>query len=120
MNGRVDEFRRALLPISLRATAGDNPTTVEAWIDTGFTGDLVLPQTLVTRLRLPIVSQVDVGLADGSDSILNSFAAFVDWFGERRQIEVIANNGKFPLLGAGLLAGHRLVIDYNTLAIEIQ
>lgn len=120
MTGQVDAFRRPLLPISLRADSAASPVKVEAWIDTGFTGDLVLPQSLVTALQLLIVSRVDVGLADGSEAVLDTFAAYVDWFGELRRIEVIANTGQYPLLGAGLLAGHRLLIDYNACSLEIE
>ncbi len=44
MNGRVDEFGRALMAVSVRPPDVDESQEVEAWIDTGFNGDLVLPQ----------------------------------------------------------------------------
>jgi predicted aspartyl protease len=50
--GRVTATREALL--RLRLSAGE---TVECLIDTGFTGALMLPQALVTRLNLTIVGR---------------------------------------------------------------
>lgn len=52
--------------------------------------------------------------------MLESFACLLDWFGEHRPVEVIANDGAFPLLGIGLLIGHRLVIDYTQLNVTID
>ena len=44
MNGRVDDDRRALLPITIRANLKTEPTSVEAWIDTAFMGTSYSPQ----------------------------------------------------------------------------
>jgi hypothetical protein len=40
--------------------------------------------------------------------------------GSEMQVEAIANNGQLPLLGVGLLRGHKLVIDYITRDVLIQ
>ena len=37
----------------------------------------------------------------------------LEWLGQWKRIEVIANQGQFPLLGVGLLMGHSLHIDYQ-------
>jgi hypothetical protein len=52
--------------------------------------------------------------------MLESFACVLNWFGESRPVEVIANDGEFPLLGVGLLLGHRLVIDYMQSTVTIE
>jgi predicted aspartyl protease len=44
MIGRVDNSGRALLGIDVGAESASAMSSVEAWIDTGFTGDLVLPR----------------------------------------------------------------------------
>ena len=44
MNGFVDTNGRALIQIDLRPTRIQKATPIEVWIDTGFTGDLVLPK----------------------------------------------------------------------------
>ena len=45
--GRIDEFGRALLLLSMRATPNAASQTIEVWVDTGFTGELVLSELLV-------------------------------------------------------------------------
>ncbi len=86
---------------------------MDAWIDTGFTGELVLPQMHVTSLGLPLGTPVQAGLADGSVITLQAYVCLVEWFGVWKQIETVANTGQFPLLGVGLLQGHELSIDYR-------
>ena len=49
-----------------------------------------------------------------------SDSCIVEWFGMWKQIEVIASQGTFPLLGVGLLAGHHLEIDYKVLPLTIE
>jgi hypothetical protein len=44
----------------------------------------------------------------------------VDWFGEVVAAQVIANEGKVPLLGTEFLANHRLVVDYVERTVTID
>jgi hypothetical protein len=44
----------------------------------------------------------------------------IAWIDGEREIEVIANNGRLPLLGIGLLRGRRLTIDYESGSLSIE
>ena len=112
MTGLVDNSGRALLRIRLRDPVSATEFELDSWIDTGFTGELVIPLQQVVRFNLPLGSAIRAGLADGSEVELNAYTCLLDWFGEWKQIEVIANEGQFPLLGVGLLLDHALYIDY--------
>jgi clan AA aspartic protease len=114
MIGTVDTSGRALLTIELRRDPQSTPAAVDVWIDTGFTGDLVMPQSSINRLPLQRSGSVDAILADGSQIQLATYTCFVNWFGEERRLEVIANDGDFPLLGVGLLLDLDLRINYHT------
>lgn len=70
MNGVVDASGRALLEIELQSTAAAEPVKLSVWIDTGFTGDLVVPQSLVDELNLAQSGSVGAVLAD--DQIIDS------------------------------------------------
>ncbi len=85
---------------------------VTAWIDTAFDGHLVFAAHLIDRLGLDSLVETEAILADGSKVALETFIAFADWFGQRIPVQVIANEGKFPLLGTELLAGRELSISY--------
>lgn len=108
-----------MLEIQLRPNSGDLFQTVSVWIDTGFTGDLVLPKTIVNELGLNPSGTVDGILADGSQTVLTTYHCEIDWFGRTRNLEVIANSGTTPLLDVGLLLAKELVVDYTNLALTL-
>ncbi len=120
MNGEVDQFGRALIAVSMRLSDDGVAHQIKAWIDTGFTGDLVLPQQQIDDLGLPLSGTVKAVLADGSQVVLKRYSCRIDWMGETRDLEVVANAGELPLLGVGLLAGFDLHISYRTGTISIE
>lgn len=119
MKGAIDSEGRALLPIRLRESGSAVELTVEAWIDTGFTGELVLPQLLANQLGLAPGLAIRATLADGSEVILDTFSCMLEWYGEWKLIEIIVNSGQFPLMGVGLLRGKVLHADYLQNTLEL-
>ncbi len=119
MRGVVDNGGRALVTVELRKSAGANAATSEVWIDTGFTGDLVLPTSAIESLGLEPSGSVDATLADGSQIALSTYSCVIEWFGNIQTLEIIANDGECPLLGVGLLLGLGLRIDYRNLLLEL-
>ena len=120
MNGVVDEFGRALIPLEIRANQDADPSEINAWIDTAFNGELVLPRPMVEAMKLEQTAGIEAKLADGNAVLMESFTCLLNWFGQIHRVEAIANDGEFPLLGIGLLIGHRLMIDYNDLTVTIK
>ena len=120
MNGLVDEFGRALLNLKIRSTGNEDPFEFTVWVDTAFNGELVVPHAMIESLGLEQSGGILARLADGNEVTLESYACILDWFGDQRAVEVIANNGQVPLLGIGLLIGHRLVVDYTDLIFSLE
>ena len=120
MNGHVDDSRRALLELQIGNTPADQPTTITVWIDTAFDGFVVFSKSLIDRLKLDQEAATEAILADGSRVTLESYVCYVDWFGEVVAAQVIANEGKLPLLGTELLANRRLVVDYANGSISLS
>jgi len=120
MNGSVNSSGRALVSISVRASDVAAAHEIQVWIDTGFNGDLVLPRQQIEDLALPLSGTVKAILADGSEITLRRYVCLIDWFGEERDLEVVANEGEYPLLGVGLLLGHDLRISYRSGEITIE
>ena len=120
MTGTVDAEGRALMTIDLRHPSGGPSTPIVVWVDSAFSADLVMPRSQIASLGLPVHQTVQSVLGDGSTVKLDTYHAELDWFGAWRQIEVIANDGRFPLLGVGLLRGRILHIDYaaGTLTLD--
>ena len=120
MKGRVDRLGRALVTVSVRPAASAAAHEIQVWIDTGFNGDVVLPQQQIEDLALSESGTVKAILANGSEVTLRRYVCLIDWFGEERDLEVVANEGEFPLLGVGLLLGHDLRISYRSGEITIK
>ena len=120
MNGQVDRSDRALIALKIRPTLAAHSIELTAWIDTAFTGELVVPRSFIDELGLPQSSAVMAGLADGTEAVLDTFSCIVEWFDEERFIEVIESDGQFALLGVGLLQGSKLEIDYRLRTVSIN
>ena len=83
---------------------------VEAVIDTGFTGYLTLPPSIIAALQLTWLGREQGILADGSVDFFDVYRAAVIWNGQPRAVEIEAVNAE-PLVGMTLLERHSLRID---------
>jgi clan AA aspartic protease len=79
-------------------------------IDTGFSGFLSLPSTIITTLDLPWSASDIATLGDGSETIFDLYTTTVIWDGQYRDIYVVESETE-PLIGMSLLYGYRLQID---------
>ncbi len=109
IEGRVNANGEATIHLVLRGLAGEEQT-VEAIIDTGFTGYLTLPAAVIARLGLSWAGRAQALLADGSLHVFDMYIGTVMWNGRYRTIEVDEADTE-PLAGMGLLRGHRLRVD---------
>jgi clan AA aspartic protease len=119
MQGFVNQNCEAMLPI---VVGHDNKPTqlVEALIDTGFTGFLSLPLSMIESLGLPWLFSDSVTLGDGSEVIFQMYRATVIWDGKFKVVDVAASESE-PLLGMSLLYGFKLqveAVERGTVTIE--
>ncbi len=120
MIGVVDDKGRALLEVAVSANAVDPSDAITAWIDTAFDGHLVFSHQLIEKLDLDPLVETDAILADGSIVVLKTYVCFLDWFGQQIPLQVIANEGRFPLLGTALLDERVLHIDYHQKSLTLD
>lgn len=109
ITGHVNTDREAVVSVVVRGSEGQEQT-VEAIIDTGFTGRITLPPHLIAALGLQYRGQGWVVLGDGSESQFDIFEAGVVWGGKLLLVAVEAAETE-PLVGMRLLAGHELAIQ---------
>lgn len=112
MIGRIDEHNRALIDLTVTKQPESPVSTITAWIDTAFDGFLVLSHQQIHNLELEQLAKTEAILADGTVAVFDTFLCYVNWFDVLLPIQVMANDGKFPLLGTGLLELRRLNLDY--------
>ena len=100
------------MDVVVRGPAGAE-RRVSAGVDTGFTGALTLPSTLVRELSLAYLIEQRALLADGREVVVNVHEATVVWDGRARQVRVLATGGT-PLVGMALLHGYELSMQVVT------
>lgn len=111
VSGEVTAEREAVLRLPVFGPEGEN-VTVEAVLDTGFTGHLTLPPGIVIELGLPLLGSRRSILADGSRVALDVHRAEVLWDGRRRRVQVLATGeAGGALAGMALIWNHRMVLN---------
>ncbi|MCG9890550.1 MAG: clan AA aspartic protease [Thermosynechococcaceae cyanobacterium MS004] len=109
MLGTVNANREAVIQL---AVIGKNQKRqgIKAVIDTGYTGFLTLPSTVIEALALTWYMQQEGVLGDGSLCIFNVYEALVIWDGQLKSVEINESETE-PLVGMGLLEGYELKIE---------
>ncbi len=109
ITGKVNAELEAIVRLEVAGPNGRRHG-VDAVIDTGFSGHLTLPDSVIDSLALTWLGREPGILADGRTDLFEVFAAEVLWDGNRRAIEIQAANTQ-PLVGMSLLHRHSLFID---------
>ena len=120
MNGHVDDSLRALVNVPVKSEPAGKSTSIDVWIDTAFDGHFVFSAGLIDELGLETLVETEAILADGTKVTLETFVAYMDWFGELIPVQVVANEGQYPLLGTALLADRQLNIDYLNATVDLS
>ena len=108
MQGYVNENYEAVLTVVVKN--GNKFKSINAVIDTGFTGFLSLPIAIITELDLSWNYRDRGTLGDGSETLFDIYDAMVIWNGQYREIEV--NRAETdPLIGMSLFRSYRLQIN---------
>lgn len=108
MQGRVNQNCEAMLSVAIKNV--DIMKSVDAVIDTGFSGFLTLPSGIIAELDLTWKGRDVATLGDGTSCIFEVYIASVIWDGEYRAID-INESETVPLIGMRLLRGYDLRIQ---------
>ena len=109
--GAVNLLRRPAINIAL-IDGNEQEQSIEAHLDTGFTGNLTLPIAAIAQLELPFIGNTNFRIGDGVLTRFELYEATIRWQGDHRTINVLASE-VFPLIGVGLLWGNNLSVDFR-------
>ena len=109
ISGQIAELGLAWLPIRIRDGNG-GWQILRCVVDTGFTGQLVLPESAVRRLALNLNNETRVTPAAGPTVLTLAGSVLIDWM-ERIMPARVVQAGTHPLLGMSLLWNHHIAID---------
>jgi predicted aspartyl protease len=107
--GAVNGNREAVIQIALMG-AQKQLRSLPAVIDTGFTGDLMIPEWVVLELEWIYRGVQEAVLGDGSYCDFEVYVGSLIWDGQVRTVEVNAC-ASGVLVGMGLLEGWKLEVE---------
>ena len=107
ITGVVPTGDESIIPVTVHHPGGGT-RHLPAVIDTGFTGALSLPPSVIAALGLGWSGSESAILADGSVRAFAYYDATVEWDDGARAIVVLAAD--YALVGMALLAGCELTI----------
>ena len=109
ISGRVDALRQARVALEIVDNDGQFHS-IEAVIDTGFTGYLTLTPELISRIGLQRRPSIEISLAARVSRRLRSYRGEVIWHERPRVVRILEAPGT-PLLGMRLLSDSQLTIQ---------
>ena len=109
MRGVVSPSCEAMIRFAIGNKNGQLQT-IDAVIDTGYTGFLSVSSEIIITLNLPWTGIDRVTLGDGSETTFKVYAGRIIWDGEYRDIPVNESETE-PLVGMSLLYGYDLRIQ---------
>lgn len=109
ITGIVTSFREAVISLIVQGEEGTEQQ-IDAVIDTGYNGALALSLARIEELRLPWRRRGRALLADGRETIFDTYETTVLWDGQPRRIAIDAVEAD-PLVGMALLQGYELTMQ---------
>jgi clan AA aspartic protease len=99
--GVVNAALEATVRLTIQAASGQ-AHEVEAVVDTGFSGYLTLPPTVIAALQAVWLARQPGILADGGVHIFDVYATTILWDGQPRTVETEVVDAQ-PLIGMALM-----------------
>jgi clan AA aspartic protease len=117
VNGKINENFESIIPLEIVTETGFEQ--IEVVIDTGFDGDLVLPQNLISRLNLIYLFSTRIDLVGETNKEVDFFRGQIKWLNnEIISVEIIQDESF--LIGTNLLKYGKLWVDYQSGKVLIK
>ena len=109
ISGVVTTDREAIVRLAVFGKQSQQER-ISAVVDSGFTGFLSLPRSMIHDLELPWLTESRAILGDGNEVVFDVFRATVNW--DRRRIDIIVHAAETtPLIGMSLLEGFEFTMQ---------
>lgn len=115
--GEIDEYNN--VRIQSEIIGGYKTVEYAAVFDSGFTGDLVLPQSMAVEIGLQHSGVAEVELADGSIHVYELYLCKVE-IGDVVQDAATLILGEEVLLGMGLMGPFHICMSIGTAEVIIE
>lgn len=80
-------------------------------VDSGFNGELILPEPWVRKLGFKRRGSIEIELANGSGVRMTTYRGTILWFGQRKTVTVQMTKSNEGLLGTEMFRGGTVELD---------
>jgi len=108
-----------MVTLKLLSNEGEE-VDVPSMVDTGYNGDIILPESKINEMRLEYLGKSWGELADGDVSEMKLFKGRLKWFNADKEVLVGATRSDVALLGTLLLADCELNVNFKDNSVRIQ
>lgn len=108
-----------VINIKLLSSEGEEKE-MPAIIDTGYNGEIIMPQHEIRAMALELLGTIDSELANGKIVGIELFRGRIKWFDQVREVAVGSSQSDDVLLGTLLLADCDLYIDFKKGYVKIK
>lgn len=115
-SGKVNEYLEPIITLELT-----NGAKIDCLVDTGFNGTLFLPREFIEANNLTSIGEQEFNsVAQAESHFAELFVADVRWLGEEFEVRIIAGEYDSALIGAGMMLGAKLEIDYAKFIVAVE
>lgn len=118
IKGHIDDQNNPWLKV---VVIGETQQTIYVIVDTGFTGELMLPKEMAIELGLKKSGVASCQYANGTEKDVLLYSATLKWGSRQQQVTVhVEDNAVSALIGGGLLHNYILQADYKNKQLIIK
>ena len=109
IKGQVNPQLESIIPVTI-LNGDERQHSIQAILDTGFSGHLTLPSGLIDELDLIFIESRRYFLANNAPVNFDLFQAVLDWDNQVRTIHVLSSESN-PLVGMKMVQGSHIFIN---------
>ena len=92
---------------------------IEALLDTGFNGHIMLPDSIIRELALDQIGISDYLTASGDDKVTGVYKGKIEFLNEKIEVPILSTEANFSLAGMELFHNCRILVERSKNLIEV-
>lgn len=113
IEGYVDSSTFSPMVSIKLVSSEDEEVESPAIVDTGYNGEVILPENKIQEMGLEFLGTIDSELANGQIVEIELFRGRLKWFDMMREVTIGATQSDEALLGTQLLSDCELRVDFK-------
>lgn len=93
---------------------------IEALLDTGFNGHIMLPSPIIRELALDQIGVSDYLTASGDDKLTEVYKGRIMFLNEKTEVPILSTDADFSLAGMELFHECKITIERNKDFVEVR